>query len=301
MIVPEAVRPGDTLRLIAVSGCVHEGDQTQTVAHAREKLEALGFSVIVDESCHARYGYLTGTDAERAQALERAFLDPLSQGIVCLKGGYGCNRMVDLVHWDRVLAHPKAFLGFSDITTLHLAMNARGLVTFHGPMGTSVLPEAEARTSLLRALSGDTGDWLMPASGTQCVRAGCAEGTLIGGNLSLVAAACGTPYFPDMKGRILFLEEIGEYVYAIDRMLNQLRLCGVFDQIAGLILGAFTDCRGEYADSFSLGEVVENALKNTSCPVLAQVHAGHVAQSLTLPLGRTVRMDAAAGRVCVLP
>ena len=301
MILPRPVHPGEQLRMIAVSGTVHEGDQAQAVQKAREKIESLGYPVIIDESCYERYGYLTGTDEARARTLENAFLDPDSAGIICFKGGFGCIRMVDLVDWERIRKHPKAFVGYSDITTLHLAMQKLGLASFHGPMGTSPLLKGRARESFVHALAGDAGRISNPdGSAFKCLVSGRAEGCLMGGNLSLLSAACGTAYFPDLGGAVLFIEEIGEYVYAVDRMLHQLELSGNLAHLSGLLLGAFTKCEPEHPDSFTLEEVIRPWAERLHIPVLAGVQAGHVDQPLTLPLGRRIRMDAERGEVEVL-
>ena len=301
MLSPKPVHPGDVLRMIAISGVFHDENPDACVERAARRVEALGYRVIVDESCYARYGYLSGTDVARARTLERAFLDPESDGVICMKGGYGCIRMMHLVDWERIAAHPKAFVGFSDITTVHLQLQKMGMVSFHGPMGSSSVVGDAARAGLQRALAGEDFELRNP-DGTplKTMFPGTAEGILTGGNLSLLAAACGTPGMPDMHGRILLIEEIGEKVYAIDRMMHQLKLCGVFRDVAGVVFGGFTDCEEEYPDSFHLMDVLQDVLADTALPVVTGLNAGHVAHALTVPLGRKARLDAGAGRLFVI-
>ena len=155
LTIPKPLRPGDTVMMIGVSGAVRAEDVPAEVAAAARKLESLGFRVRTDESCFRRHGYLCGTDEQRADALNRAFADDSVDGVWCIRGGYGCIRMLDLVDWEMIRRHPKAFIGFSDITTLHIALQERcGLCTFHGPMGLSALADEGTRSSLLRAVGG---------------------------------------------------------------------------------------------------------------------------------------------------
>lgn len=301
MRIPKPLLPGDTVALIGVSGCVHREDPVRYVADAAACLEGLGFRVKVDESCGRRYGFLSGTDRERADALERAFLDDAVNGVWCIKGGYGCARMVELVDWDAVSAHPKAFIGYSDITVLHIALHQRcGLATFHGPMPGSGITEA-SRHSLMKAVGGSPETELINPDGTamKALRPGVAEGVLVGGNLSLLAASCGTPNRLDTRGKLLFIEEIGEYSYRVDSFLWQLEHSGMLRGCAGILLGGFTGCEEEYDHSqcFTTGEVLQQMADRAQVPVLAGLQCGHMDDKLTLAFGRKYRLDANAGRV----
>ena len=212
------------------------------------------------------------------------------------KGGWGVNRMLPYVDFSVVRAHPKAFLGYSDITSLHLALcRHASLCTFHGPMGTSRCWNDEVTSSLMAALGGHPQKPFQPEKLT-CLRPGQARGELIGGNLSLLAAACGTPYDADFDGKILFIEEIAEQTYAVDRYLCHLLLAGKLDRLAGLVFGAFTDVSNEYPQSgFSLEEVLEHYAGRVSCPVACALSAGHINRNLTLPFGREYVLDADQG------
>ena len=256
----------------------------------------------IDLTCAAQDGFLSGTDEARAEALNRAFADDTVDGVWCQKGGYGVTRMLPMADWDMIARHPKAFIGFSDITALHSALHMRsGLATFHGPMPNGGRISAVSRPSLLKALAGEperefrnlNGEPLRP------LRGGAAEGLLVGGNLSLLAAGCGTPWDLDTEGRLLFIEEVGEYSYRVDEFLWQLQHAGKLDRCAGILLGGFTDCKEEYDHThcFTTDEILEQMAARVRVPVLAGLQAGHTGDQVTLCLGRRYRMDADAGRL----
>ena len=297
MIRPRPIGPGDTLRMIGLSGCIHENDVPAAVEQCKSRFEAMGFHVQVDRTCYAQYGYLAGTDQERAEALMQAFEDPQVDGIVSLKGGWGVNRMLPLIDFGRIRAHPKAFIGFSDITSLHLALHRHAdLCTFHGPMGTtSASADADVRDALLHALAGhpDTPFQPMPF---EILRPGACVGEIVGGNLSLLCAALGTPWDLDFRDRILMIEEIHEPVYCIDRYLCHLRNAGKLEGLAGLAFGAFTNCESEYPDSgFELGEILSQYSESLDFPVISSLSFGHIPGNRTLPLGVRYRLDTEEG------
>jgi len=261
------------------------------------------------ESAHAKYGYLSGTDEIRARDVNAMFADPQVDAIVCTRGGYGTMRMLDMLDYDVIRANPKIFLGFSDITALHIAFLEKcGLVTFHGPMATRWSAEFS---------DGFTKESLFSAVGCalpmgelrntpqyrrrETVNPGCAEGMLVGGNLSLIAGTIGTPYELNVKDRILFIEEIGEHTYCVDRMLTQLRLVGKFDDCAGVVFGDFCDCRVEYPEfGLTLEKVIRDIVAPSGKPVFTGLQAGHLSPKLTLPLGVRCRMNAQACTLTVL-
>lgn len=303
MTIPKPLQAGDTIQVIGVSGCVHDPDRERLVRDCMGKLTALGFRVRLDDTAYAQYGYLSGTDEARAAAMNRAFADDTVAAVWCVKGGYGCIRMVDRVDWDMIARHPKAFIGYSDITTLHTVLHERcHLCTFHGPMPKTDAFDGASLDSLLHALTGHPDRELVNPDGTAltCLRPGTAEGMLVGGNLCLLAASTGTPYDLDTRGKLLFLEDVGEHVYNIDRYLQQLWLSGKLDGCAGLILGRFTDITKEYEDSFSLEEVIHQVTQKLHVPVLGNLQAGHLRDKLTLCLGRRYRMDACSGSLCLI-
>ncbi len=299
MVYPKPLHPGDTVRLIGVASRIAGEDLPGEVRKRAEMLEALGFKVKVDASCYRKYGYLCGTDEERAQALMDAFNDDGADGVWCIRGGYGCLRLLPWMDWQVIRANPKAFVGYSDISTLHMAMNQRcQLATFHGPMPGN-LPEAPwAKQSLLTALAGEAEEMLNPADlpPLEVLHPGVGTGEITGGNLSLVTASLGTPDEIDTKGKLLFLEDVGEQVYALDRYLHELKQAGKFEDCTGVILGQFTRCPAEN-DGFTLHEVLRDVFADVQKPIVNGLWAGHVDNSLTVPLGRKYCIDTCTGNV----
>lgn len=300
------LKQGDTIGFIAPSGAVRtEGAIERAVAEA----ERAGFRVKLGESCGKKYGYLSGTDEVRARDVNRMFLDDEVDAIQCVRGGYGTTRMLDLLDYEAIAAHPKVFIGFSDITAMHIAMLQRAdLVTFHGPMGVSDWTEAMhpfSYDSMMRAIGAaePMGELVnapdYPVRGT--VNPGCADGLLVGGNLTLITSLLGTPYELDTKDRILFIEEVGERTYCIDRMLTQLRLAGKFRDCAGVVFGDFTDCPVEYPQfGLTIKEIIRDVVAPCGKPVMTGLQSGHCTPKLTLPLGVRCRMDARACALTVL-
>ena len=306
MLKGKKLQFGDTIGLIGPSGAVRKEG---AVDRAIQYMKDLGFNVKVGESAHARYGYLSGSDELRARDVNAMFADPEVDAIICTRGGYGTMRMLDMLDYDTIRANPKIFIGFSDITAMHIAFQERcGLVTFHGPMATSWndnFPDGFTKPAILNAIMCDEplGE-LVNAPGYHAratVNSGCAEGMLVGGNLSLIAGTIGTPYEINTKDRIFFIEEVGERTYCVDRMLTQLRLAGKFDDCAGVVFGDFADCPVEYPEfGLTLEEVIRDVAAPCGKPMFTGLQAGHVSPSLTLPFGVKVRMDADACSLTVL-
>jgi len=301
VIRPQALRPGDTVGLAAPSGSLQDPSQADEAAAL---LRRLGFVPRIAPGCRVAHGYLAGDDALRAADLNALFADPGVRGIVCLKGGYGASRILDGLDYPLIARNPKVFVGYSDITALHLALDRRcGLVTLHGPVGISrALLEGDAAStaSWLRALTSSEplGRLENPpgAPPLRTLAGGRARGTVTGGNLSLVAASLGTPFELDARGRILFLEDVDERPYRVDRMLTQLRLAGKFRQCAGVLLGDWSGCLPEEGKpSLGLEEVFRDLLAGAGKPVLAGFQAGHCRPTLTLPFGVEAVLDADAG------
>ena len=298
MLYGKKLKIGDTIGLIGPSGAVREeGAVDQAIAYMQE----LGFKVKVGESAHARYGYLSGTDEVRARDVNAMFADPDVDAIVCTRGGYGTMRMLDLLDYDLIRANPKVFVGFSDITAMHIAFLEKcGLATFHGPMATRWKAEFEDGFTMPAFMNAvmkaqPLGELVNAPDyhERKTMNPGSAEGILVGGNLSLIAGTIGTPYELDTKGRILFIEEIGERTYCVDRMMTQLRLAGKFEDCAGIVFGDFNDCPVEYPEfGLTLEEVIRDVAAPCGKPIFTGLQAGHVAPKLTLPLGTRCRMDA---------
>ena len=305
MIKPKPLRRGDTIGLVGISGALHEPETR--FEKMLEAIDALGYKVIVADSCREEYGYLSGTDASRAKGLNQMFRDDRVDAVVCMRGGYGVTRILDRVDFDVIRANPKLLLGYSDITALHTAIHEKvGMVTIHGPMPDRAWMEFDdfSRRSMLRALtSTEPLGTLYNPEGTapKCVVPGRCEGRLVGGNLSLIAALCGTPYQLNPEGKVLLLEDVGEYVYRLDSMLTQLRLAGMFERCAGVVLGGFTNCTEEYERyALHLEDVIRDIIVPAGKPVLANLSIGHTPVKITVPLGVNCAVDAEAGTLTII-
>jgi muramoyltetrapeptide carboxypeptidase len=257
------------------------------------RCRALGFEPRPGTAIRARYGYLAGTDDERAADLQAA-IEGDCAAIWALRGGYGTLRTLRHVDLAPLLSRPKAFIGFSDNTVVHLALHQLGVTSYHGPhAGFRHFPATteQAFRSVLMA-DGPAGRLPLPEdSAPRALVAGSAEGLLIGGNLALLAAVCGTPYQPDTRGAILFLEEVEEPQYRIDRMLMQLRLAGLLDGVAGIALGAFTPPEDERPDQTrDLDDVIGELLEPLGVPVVLGLPIGHERENWTVPLGVRARL-----------
>ncbi len=269
------------------------------VLAARQALRRLGFKVMAGQAALRRYGYLAGNDKERARDLENAFSNPAIKGIFCTRGGYGTSRLLE--HFDLRLArrHPKILIGFSDITLLHLALQAAGLVSFWGPMpAASTGLNAFSASWLSRAVMQHAPLGRVPLSRgykAGVLRRGKTAGRLTGGTITLLAASLGTPYEVQTKGRIVFLEEIGEEPYRIDRMITQLLAAGKLSDAAGMVLGVFRDCAPRLFPGkrgLSLEEMLIDRLRPLGIPIFSGLAIGHTADQVTLPYGVKAGMDA---------
>ncbi|MGF7184589.1 muramoyltetrapeptide carboxypeptidase [Desulfitispora alkaliphila] len=309
-IKPKALKPGDTVSLVAPASYANS---PSAIYFCKAALEDLGYRVIEGKSLNKRWGYLAGTDEERLNDLMDAFQNPNINGIFCLRGGYGSMRLLSMLDYNLIKANPKVFVGFSDITAMQLAIyRETGLVTFHGPVVNSLVRNKEAGTysveNLHRATTSSKplGKIKNPEKGHYVValNGGVASGDLVGGNLSLICATLGTPYEIDTTNKILFLEEVGEEPYRIDRMLTQLELAGKLKDIAGLIVGESVNCRPrEYMPSFSstfnIEEILVQKVEKLNVPAIYGMTIGHGKHQATLPLGVKATLDADQGHLLI--
>ena len=309
-ILPPRLRPGARVALLAPSGPLLERDH---LARGVELCGALGFTPVLMPNAGKAHGYLAGTDDERLLDLNTALTDATIDAVWCLRGGNGMNRIIDRVDFAGFASKPKPVLGYSDITVLLLALTTEtGVVTFHGPMARFAMP-AFSRHHLELILTRDTPpgqlgrvrtnpDMLVPDRGRiVTVVRGRATGPLIGGNLTLLQALIGTRYFPDLRGAILFLEDIGEDLYRIDRMLGHLRLAGAFDALAGVAIGHFSRMRhGTVEGAFGLDDVLRGYFGPRHIPVAHGFPIGHLPEQWTLPIGVQAELDADNGELNVL-
>ena len=309
-IAPPALQAGDTIAFVAPAGPLDR----ERMERATQRLTEMGFDVRVPDDLYRRRGYLAGDDATRARELMAAFADPDVDAVFPGTGGYGAMRILDQLDYDVIRRNPKVLVGFSDITALHLAIQRQtGLVTFHSPVPMWGLGSPDNLTpfsakyfwrALLRDEQVDPPYTFDPPDDHPPLRAlspGTARGRLAGGNLSIIVALLGTPYEIHTDGRILFMEDVGERPYRIDRFLCQLRLAGKFDHVAGVLLGQFSDCEPkEDEESLSLDDVFADYFTNIGVPVLANFPTGHAPYNATLPINGLVEVDADARRVSVL-
>ncbi|PTT92954.1 LD-carboxypeptidase, partial [Pelomonas sp. HMWF004] len=304
------LRPGDTLGLVSPANATFEREPLKL---AIESLQALGFKVKPGQFVAARRGPFAGTDAQRAADINAMFADDSVAGILALTGGSGCNRIVDQLDYDLIRRKPKFFGGFSDLTSLVNAIHRQtGLVTFHSPMAGSEWNDYSVQSFRAVAMSAEPAvlrnpvvkpadDLVAREERTSVVRPGKAQGLLVGGNLTVLASLAGTPYFPDCRGALLFLEDINEYIYRIDRCLSTLRLAGALSPLAGVVLGRFTKCEpGEGYGSLTLDEVFDDYFLPLGVPVYRGAAIGHIKRKLTVPVGALAEMDADAGTVRLL-
>lgn len=290
---------GARVALLAPSGPIDQAKLQPTLL----AIEALGLKPVVYPSACAKRGYLAGPDAQRAHDLQSAFLDPSIDGILCVRGGYGAARILPLLDWQAIYRNPKPIFGYSDITAIHVVLNNHGICSYHTPMPYEAWQNMEAYTKdyLLSALFGRINTLENPPGvPMQVLSFGAAEGPLCGGNLSLVTSSLGTPYEIDTLGKVLFLEDVGEPVYKIDQMLTQLRNAGKLEACAGILLGSFTGIDDDPSPgSIGLFDVFDDLLLPCKKPIIANLCCGHQSTTMSLPLGATIQMDAAACKVSV--
>lgn len=297
MITPASLYPGAKVALLCASSAV----PAERLEPAVAAVKALGLDPVVYPTCYFenRHGYFAGDDAQRAKDLSDAFADPSIRGVLCIRGGYGAGRLLPLLDWKELARHPKLFCGYSDVTALHIAFNQHcRLITYQTPMPSTEYYQPVddfTMTYLRRALFGALTGPLPMGENTATLAGGKACGPLCGGNLSLVRDSLGTPWEIDTRGKILFLEDIGEHTYRVDDMLTQLRNAGKLDDCAGILLGGWTDCLPEFPEkTLELEEIFRELLLPTGKPVLMGLPAGHLLPTMSLPMGATVTMDADA-------
>lgn len=309
-IKPLRLKPDDTLGLIAPGSYISEDE----LKESKDNLEKLGYKVEFNEKILSKSGYLAGTDETRANEVNSMFANDKINGIVCARGGYGCARILPMLNYDTIKNNPKILIGYSDITALLNGIYSEtGLITFHGPVGISsfndfsvtyfneVLVHPEEKLILINAKSEDEKE----ENKVSTIVSGKSVGELVGGNLSLMNSMIGTKYDFNGDGKIIFLEEIGEEPYRIDRMLTQLIQSGKFDKAAGIAMGVFKDCEPKeknpsFSTSFSLMEVLFDRLSNLNIPVIYGMSFGHVKNKFTIPIGIKAELDTISQTITLL-
>lgn len=292
---------GATIGIIAPASA----EKPESIKNGIDFLKSLGFNVKEGRHIYDRWGYLAGSDKDRASDLMDMFKDKEVDMILCLRGGYGTMRILNLIDFDVIKDNPKLFCGFSDITTLLNSMYERcGLITFHSPMATSKLDDEYTLQSFMDTLKNGFEPYEIlspPDTRLKFEIEGTAEGILVGGNLSLIAATIGTPYEIDTRDKILFIEDVHEEPYALDRLFTQLSLAGKLHNCRGFILGQFTDCTlPHYERSLTLEEVLEDRILSLNKPTVSNFMSGHSYPKLTVPIGAKVSIDSSYPYIKVL-
>ncbi|MFY0627477.1 MAG: LD-carboxypeptidase [Reichenbachiella sp.] len=308
-IKPVKLNKGDTIGLITPASFLND----EALVKAKKNIEALGFKIKLSFNFNAKNGFIAGTDEQRLDDLHEMFEDPEVDGIVCARGGYGTGRILKEINYNLIKDNPKVFVGFSDITALLYAIHKNtGLVCFHGPVGASEYSSFTTRTFqqiLLKAKDSWTikrpKNWKKKTSRSyefSTLSSGISEGQMVGGNLSLMCSLLGTPFDIDYDDKIVFIEEIGEKPYRVDRMITQLLNAEKFDNCAGIALGVFNDCDSRPGDrtSLMLNEVLENRLGALNIPIAYGLPIGHIDDNATIPIGTTVRFNADEGELLLL-
>jgi muramoyltetrapeptide carboxypeptidase len=304
-IKPKRLVAGDTVGLVLPATAAFESDEIQ---FAKEQMEALGFRVEIGPHAFDKYGYFAGRDRDRADDINRMFADDRIAGVVCYTGGWGSPRVLPFLDYDLIARKPKVVTGYSDITALLNAIHQKtGLITFHGPVGGSVFDPYTIENFRRVVMTAEPAGVLPSPTKkpnelvdrtNRIVRLapGKATGRLAGGNLTMVSMLMGTPYEVDTNGAILFLEDVHEELYRIDRMLSQLALGGKFARIAGFVFGRCSDCTYK-GPTFSLEEILRDRFGNLGVPAIAGLSFGHIEQKLVMPIGVQATLDADAGTV----
>jgi muramoyltetrapeptide carboxypeptidase len=310
IVRPKRLRAGDVVGLVDPASATWEPVDVEIV---EESLAALGLKAKRGPNLLKRRGYFAGSDEERAADVNAMFADPEVRAIHCVRGGWGCARLLPLLDWASLARTPKILLGYSDITALLLSLHAKtGLVTFHGPVGASpwnpfnvgwmrrVLLDGEAVTfANVRDVEDDA--LTQVANRVQTITPGRARGRLLGGNLTVLTSIVGSGFLPAFEGCVLFIEDVQEAPYRIDRMLTQLRLAGILQQARAVVFGHCTKCDpGEGFGSLTIGDVLRDHLAPLGVPAWRGAMIGHIERQFTLPIGVEVEADATAGTIAMM-
>lgn len=294
MIYPESLKLGDYVGLIAPSGCINN----KKLELAVNVINMLGLKPIIGQSCYEKYGYFAGEDYTRAEDINFMFKEKIVRGIFCIRGGYGSQRIIDKINWDIIKTNPKLFMGYSDITVIHNMINQKcGFITYHSPM--LGVEFCKPDLDLLTLESFFHYVFLNPKSrfnldlnkcDIETIVKGNISGVLTGGNLSVITSSLGTDYEICTDNKVLFLEDIGEEPYKIDRKLNQLKNAKKLDKIKGVILGYWTNCNSSIKDSFNVNQVLYDFFKSIKKPCIAKIKCGHNLPNITIPLGANINI-----------
>lgn len=302
IIKPARLEKGQTIGIVGPASPMIQERLTKGIEYVKQK----GYKVKTGKHVNKVYGYLAGNDSERAEDINEMFSDPDVHAVFCTRGGYGTPRIIEKINYDLIKSNPKIFVGFSDITALQLALFAKTeIVTFSGPMvavemakGIDKFTESNFWRMLTRPERRDFSDGI---ESFECLKEGCSEGRFLGGCLALICSLVGSKYLPDFNDAILFIEDVGEEPYQIDRRLMQLKLSGVLSKINGMVLGQLDDCFTDKPEpSLSLEQIIEDITADLDIPILAGLPYGHVDVKHTIPIGARVRLDASNKKLTMI-
>ncbi len=300
VLKPQRLQVGDTVGLISPAGIIEAKD----IEQAKQTFGSLGLKVKLGKHVLDRYGYLAGKDSDRAADVNGMFADKSVKAIVAMRGGSGCDRILPLINYSLIRSHPKIILGYSDITSLLLAIYSRTqLVTFHGPVAISTWNQFTVnyiKRILFQGEAVTMQNTLPNKLRRQIITPGKARGKLVGGNLSVLSSMIGSSYLPVWKHSILFVEELNEDIYRVDRMLTQLKNAGILSQIAGFIFGQCTDCSQGDEPSLTLAQVLQDHIQPLGIPAWYGAMIGHIKDKFTLPVGVEAEIDANTGTLRTL-
>jgi muramoyltetrapeptide carboxypeptidase len=308
-VKPPRLRTGDVAGLVAPASANFESVDVEI---AQEVARAFGLEPRLGAHVRDRRGYLAGRDEDRAADVNRFFADRSVKAVLAIQGGWGCARILPHLDWEAIRRNPKVVSGFSDITGLHCSLQAKtGLVTFHAPNALSSWPAFSVDQFRRVVFEGEVVTMANPPGGqdrlvqrehrTRTITPGRARGRLVGGNLTVLTALVGSPYLPSFDGAILFLEDVREDIYRVDRMMMQLRLAGLLGRIRGFVFGTCSKCGpGESYGSLTLEEVLDDHVRPLGVPAFEGAMIGHQERQFTMPTGVSVEMDAAAGAIAML-
>lgn len=313
LVRPPALNEGDTIGLITPASPLFE--YHQTVIEVREKLHNLGYQTRIGKNTDKKWGYLAGNIEQRVADLHDMFADDQVKAIMAIRGGYGSAQLLPYLDYQLIRRHPKILIGYSDVTSLLLGIHVQtGLVTFHGPVAVSTFTDYTTR-HMKRLLSSTTApieiedapfeENLQSSNRIWTYRGGVTKGRLIGGNLTLFQSLLGTPFEPNTEGTIIFLEEVSEEPYDLDRMLHQLKMAGKFDHCRGVIFDKMpgvkpADYKPGFNSTLSVEEIIDLVFKDFDFPVCVGFSLGHIKDKPTMPLGIKARLDADAGHLTLL-
>lgn len=300
-MIAKRLKIGNTIGLISPAS----PETPDKIKKSIEFLKSQGFNVKEGNHLYHKWGYMAGQDKDRAKDFMDMFEDTEIDMILCIRGGYGSMRILPFIDYKTIRKNPKIFVGFSDITSFLNTIASRcGLITFHGPMGSSNFEDTETLKSFLSTLMNGYRPYsLVNPSGIKLNRniSGKAIGRIVGGNLSLIASTLGTPYEVNTKNNILFIEDVNEEPYVIDRLLTQLHLAGKLQECSGFIIGQFTGCSlPNYEKSLTLNEVLVDRVLKLNKPTLSNFMSGHDYPKLTLPIGAKAMIDCDKGEISIL-